>query len=252
MTTNQPTTGLAQWLCLDIETYHGNPEEAAKHVRQTWWPDEGWTRDTIGKRFMEKIEDTRQKMALIDAAEIATIQLRSPVETVLLHKFFAEERQIDQGAAGALPYRVYGFNTERELLLAFRTFAEQRTDDATLLVGWNIEGFDLRKLRHRMIKNRLNVARLLRTRQPVFDMMDHYVSDWSVDRRTFVKLLVALELFGIPTHKAEMDGSMVGQLIEAKRYGDVIAYGLNDLNDETELYLRMTGQSQIVEDLRSA
>jgi hypothetical protein len=33
-------------------------------------------------------------------------------------------------------------------------------------------------------------------------------------------------------------------LIEAKRFEEVLAYGLKDVESETELYLRMTGRSE--------
>ncbi len=234
----------APWLVLDIETYHGNPEETPKWMRDNWWPDVRLTPENIGKRFKEKDAETREKMALLDSAEIATIQLRTPDGSVLLHKLFAEPARWFEPRPG-LGAWVFGFATEAELLMAFRLFAEQRTDDGTDVVGWNIEGFDLRKLRGRCLhrNNMVNPPRLLRSAQPVCDMMERYARDWSVDRVPFVKLEVALEAFGIPNHKASVDGSMVGTLINAKRYDELLTYALQDVEAEAELYLRMTGRS---------
>ena len=233
---------MAPWLVLDIETYHGNPEETPKWMRANWWPDVRLTPENIGKRFKEKDAETREKMALLDSAEIATIQLRTPDGAMLLHQFFAEPARWFEPEPG-LGAWVFGFATEAELLMGFRQSCGIMADDGTDVVGWNIEGFDLRKLRGRFLKNQLNPPRLLRSAQPVCDMMERYARDWSVDRVPFVKLEVALEMFGIPNHKAEVDGSMVGQLIAAKRYEEVLAYGLRDVAAETELYLRMTGRS---------
>lgn len=245
MNTLQPTEiKAAPWLVLDVETYHGNPEETPKWMRDHWWPDVRLTPENIGKRFKEKDAETREKMALLDLAEIATIQLATPEGSVLLHKFGPGAVRWFEPEPG-LGAWVLGFETEAELLMAFRTFAEQRTDDGTDLVGWNIEGFDLRKLRGRCLhrNNLVNPPRLLRSAQPVCDMMERYARDWSVDRVPFVKLEVALEVFGIPNHKADMDGSMVGRLIAEKRFEEVLAYGLRDVAAERELYLRMTGRS---------
>lgn len=233
-------------MVIDVETYHGNPEETPKWMRDNWWPDVRLTPENIGKRFKEKDTETREKMALLDSAEIATIQIGTEGDALLLHSFGAcapGRIELEVWPGMKVGAWVYGYESEAQLLEGFRSFVAANTDDGTDVVGWNIEGFDLRKLRLRSLKRGLNAPRLLRTSQPVCDMMERYARDWSVDRVPFVKLEVALEMFGIPNHKAEMDGGRVGELIRAKRYDEVLAYGLRDVAAERELYLRMTGRS---------
>ncbi len=182
------------------------------------------------------MEETKSRMGLLDSAGIATVQLQCKDGAMVLHC-------LNEGAVTAPGGTQIGFKTEKEVLLNLRIFLDQQTDDATTLVGWNIKGFDLRRLRFAYLRAGLNVPRALRVQAPVYDMMKEYVDGFSVDRQPFVKLEVALQAFGLPNHKAQMDGSQVDVMIKAGQYDKVLAYAWADIAAETELFLRMTGQS---------
>lgn len=228
---------VAPWLCLDIETDQGRPEDVIAWLRHHWWPQENLKPDTNLRKLEALIVDKKEKLALLDSAPLATVQLRTPTTTLLLHRFYAEEPRLMGEAA------VMGFGTESELLVFLRDWLRSNCDEKTTLVGWNIKGFDLPRLRMMFLRAGLQLPPQLRVSADVYDMMREYCRNFSVDRVEFMKLVVALEQMGIPTRKAEVNGSMVGAMIAEKRFEDVLKYGLDDINEETELFLRMSGQS---------
>lgn len=231
------TTAAAPWLCLDIETKEGRPEDVIAWLRHHWWPQENLKPDTNLRKLEALIEDKKTKMALMDSAGLATVQLATAEQTLLLHAFHAEEPRLMEDAA------VMGFATEPELLIFLRDWLRTNCDDKTTIVGWNIKGFDLPRLRLMFLRAGLQLPPQLKVSADVYDMMKEYCRNFSVDRVEFMKLLVALEQMGIPTRKAEINGSMVGAMIAEKRFEDVLKYGLGDIREEKELFLRMSGQS---------
>jgi hypothetical protein len=224
-------------LCLDIETKEGRPEDVIAWLRHHWWPQENLKPDTNLRKLEALIEDKKTKLALLDSAPLATVQLRTPENTLILHAFNAEEPRLLRNAA------VMGFASEVELLIFLRDWLRSNCDEKTTIAGWNIKGFDLPRLRLMFLRAGLQLPEQLKVRADVYDMMKEYCRNFSVDRVEFMKLAVALEQMGIPTRKAEVNGSMVGAMIAEKRFEDVLEYGLDDINEETELFLRMSGQS---------
>lgn len=236
-TTPQPFNSVAPWVCLDIETRGGRPEDAPKWVRENWWPNENLLPATIGQRFKTAIDETEKKMGLLDTAGIATVQLKTPTTALVLHNLTEHEpRGVEKGLQ-------IGFADEARTLLVLREWLDTYTDAATTLVGWNIKGFDLRRLRFAYLRAGLNVPKALRVTAPVYDMMKEFAEHFSVDRNPFVKLEVALEAFGMRNHKKDFEGSMVDTFIRAGKFDEVLKYAWEDIEQEAELFLRMTGQS---------
>jgi hypothetical protein len=226
------------YLALDIETSDGRPEDAERDLRLTWKPDPRWTDETIGKRYKEALAKKLEKLALLDSAPIVCVSLRSESELRCLHALQAEPAHLVEGGL------VEGFATQREMLIALRALLDARCSDETLLVGHNIVGFDLRKLRWAYVKAELAMPYVLRTReQPVFDTMLRYGQLFAVGSKDlFIALAELLELFGLPSHKGEIDGSMVPQLVREGRFDELVRYALKDAAAEHGLFLRMSGQ----------
>lgn len=227
----------SKWLVLDIETRAGRPEDAPRWLRENWWPNMNWTPETIGKAFKKAHEETENRMGLLDTAGIATIQMATETGAYVLHCLREEEVKV-----GEEKYQV-GWHAETEMLIALRTLLNGTCDDGTTLVGWNIKGFDLRRLRFAYLRAGLNIPRALRVSAEVYDMMEEYARHFSVDRCPFVKLEVALEAFGLENHKREFDGSQVDQALRAGEFDRVLKYAWGDLEKERELFEVMTGRS---------
>jgi hypothetical protein len=238
-----------QRLTLDIETEDARPEDAEALLRTHWSPNPTWTNETIGKRFKEALEKKLDKLALIDAAPIAVVSLKSDTEAIVLHSVLEDPAR----TVGAC--KVEGFATQREMLLALRVVLDQHVDGTTELVGHNVIGFDLRRLRYAFAHEGLRIPRCLADRdQPVFDLMREFGRRFSMageaDGKLFCALDVVLAGLGIRSHKGDIDGSMVPELVRRARAGErkaldiLITYAALDAVSEEEAYLRMTGQAE--------
>lgn len=247
-----------EWICLDIETVAGRPESAEDWARRFWCPDERWKPETIGRRYLEALEKKREKLALLDAAGIAVIALRDSSNTrpvAVMHGcgFHGPEHR-EWGL-------VAGYNDEREMLMQFREFLNGHTDEGTLLVGHNVRGFDLPRLRFAYLRNGLQLPGLLACPDVrVYDTMLQFARHFSVEREEFISLATVLEKMGMPNHKEVMDGSLIGEMLakamakigpessfngEAERNAleAVLRYAALDVLCESELFLRLTGRS---------
>lgn len=230
------------FVALDIETTNGNPSGAEHWMRTRWLPGSNLTKpETIGRHFQELLEKKREKLALLDTAPVVVVTLQTDVEPLprCLHCLQVEPPHEAHGGF------VEGFEDSRSMLIALRNLLDSRCLGDTLLVGHNIKGFDLRKLRWQYVRHGLRMPSAFRGReQPVFDTMTEYSGLFSVgaDNKLFVSLDDLLGEFGIPSHKGEIDGSMVPQLVAEGRFDELIRYALLDVRAEAELFLRMTGQ----------
>lgn len=233
------------FLALDIETCDGSPDEAERWMRRCWSPNPTWKPETIGKRFLDALEAKKEKLALLDTAPIVCVSLKSETELRCLHCLQAEEPREIRGGL------VEGFASQRDMLVVLRNLLDARCFDETVLVGHNILGFDLRRLRWAFVKHGVRMPYVLRgTEQPAFDTMVQYGRLFSMgDKSMFVSLSDLLDEFGLANHKADIDGSMVPDLVREKRFDELLEYAVLDVVAETELFLRMTGQ---VEDSKPA
>lgn len=230
-----------RYLVLDIETNDGSPDEVEAALRARWLPPANHkTPQAVGSAWLELVERRRERLALADQAPVAIVSLVGVTETGrelrALHCLEAAEIRYFEGAA------VEGFASERAMLAALRGLLDQFTTPDTELVGHNVAGFDLPKLRYRYVKHGLRLPMALAgAGAPVYDTMRRFCRDFSKDEQPFVSLDWLLKEFGIPSHKGEMDGSKVPAYIAERRFDELLRYALRDVLVEEELYLRMTG-----------
>lgn len=235
---NAPAINHYEWLAIDIETSNGRPDDAERAMR-AWQPAARWKPETIGARYLDALAAKREKLALLNGAPIVCVALRSETELRCLHSMRAEPPKVLGGGL------VEGFATQREMLIALRAVLEARVGPDTVIVGHNIIGFDLRKLRWAYLRERVRMpGALVDKDQPVYDSMVEYGRRFSMEKsELFVGLDALLEEWGIPTHKATVDGSMVPQLHAAGQYDSIVGYCLLDVLAESDVFLRMTGRA---------
>jgi len=241
-----PLQNPVEWLCIDIETEAGRPEAAEEWARRYWQPNEAWKPETIGRRYLEALEKKREKLALLDSAGIAVIALRDssgqrPVS--LLHNHGVCELEVEHRAWGL----VGGYADEKAMLIALREYLNNFTDRETLVVGHNVRGFDLPRLRFAYLRAGLQLPGLLASPDVrVFDTMREYARRFSVEREEFVSLETVLTALGMPNHKELMDGSQVGELLASgskESLEVVLQYASQDVLCESEVFLRLAGRS---------
>lgn len=234
-----------EWVVLDIETKGGSELDVEEYIRRTWWPDvrfkdgkvSGWKPETIGERFQEAHQKWAEKSALLDSAEIVTIQVKTSAgQTAVFHTFGNEPIE-------KMPFIVSPHGSEKEMLTTFAQWLELNCGEGTMLIGWNIQFFDLPKIRMRMVRNGVKVPRVLTGMSGVLDLMRKFVKEWSIERTEFMSLKDAWKSMGKASHKENTDGSMVGEMLEKKEYARLLMYGAGDVMEEVEMFFLLTGQS---------
>jgi len=226
-----------RWLAIDIETIAGRPEEAEEWMRLHWAPDARLKPETLGRRFLDGIETKRQKLALLDGAHVIIVSTRSDTREVrCLHTLHQHE---PRQAHGAL---VESFPDQAGLLIALRGLLENLCTPETLIVGHNVRDFDLPKLRSAYIREGVRIpAPLASQDQQIFDTMRHY-SRFTTTKDPFLSLHDMLTMFGLDSHKAKVNGAMVGEMHTAGRFDELIEYAIRDVNAEAAVFELMTGQ----------
>ena len=222
-----------EWVVLDIETRAGDPNQVWQWVRRNWWPNEDHKPETMTKKLLEAVQKKSEKLALLDSAEIATVQVRTSAgQTLIFHALGAE-----WNGPGLVPHM-----NEAAMLGSVNQWLTMNCGETTTVVGWNINGFDLPRLRMRSVKGGVPVSRALLGMCGVLDLMREYARNWSVERIEFVALADALVALGMENHKAETDGSMVGELIERRDFKRLEEYCRRDVEQEAAMFLKLTGQ----------
>lgn len=227
------------WLCVDLETANGRPEDAERHIQAVWRPDARWKEETIGQRYQQALAKKQEQLALLDASPIIVIGLRSNLGMAILHCCQAEAPRTIEGA------HVQGYATEAEMLVAFRDFLDANLAPDSPLVGHNILDFDLPRLRFRMMRHGIRLpAALVHREHPVFDTMREFVKRYTISSQIMIGLDEVLQSLGLPSHKSLVEASQIPELFKAGEYDTIIKYTLLDVLGEGDLFLRMSGQSE--------
>ena len=128
---------------------------------------------------------------------------------------------------------------EQKILTKFWNIAR----DADLFIGHNILNFDLKFIWKRSIIHNIKPSKdigFARYRNdPIYDTMQEWIK-W--DTRDHVSLDLLAKLFGYPTSKGKMDGSMVQEYHDKGRDEDIYDYCKADVELNRKVYYRMIGE----------
>lgn len=238
------TVAPLRWLALDIETVAGRPEDVERYLRMHYQvPGNRKTPQAIGEHALEWAAKKRTQAGLLDQARVICVSLHSELGTRVLHCLREEPLREESTGKGWIE----GFATRHAMLVALRFALDEVVGEETVLVGHNIRGFDLPKLRWSYVAEGLRLPAALAGEQPVFDSMREYGRRFSMVDKPFVALADLLEEFGLPNHKGELDGSRIQEFHDAGRFDEILAYALQDAAVEASLFLRMTGQHEDLE-----
>jgi DNA polymerase III epsilon subunit-like protein len=226
-----------RYVVIDVETIAGCPEDAEAAFRRSFCPNPNWKATTIGERYLDGLQQRRERLSLLDASPIVTVSMATDADCRLLHTL-----SLAEPAIYGIPLEAYP--DERMLLIRLREYLESCSDN-TLFVGHNIVGFDLPRLRMRYLANGLRLPRpLTTTHQPVYDTMLAWGELFSVEGARYVSLHDCLEIAHIPSHKTMISGSDVQQLYESGDHKTLALYAVLDALAERALFLCMTGQAE--------
>lgn len=238
-------------------------KEAVTLRVKAWEPPRSMTnQDTIKERrkeFEESLKDKAQTLvgraALFDEAPIACIGVSTFEGAIVFNG-------MQSGGTVAVRDQVKEVRSgdEKTMLLDFRKWLDAHAGSATdtfsgtALVGFNIVGFDLPKLRDRYMRYQLRPPLALRVGDceplnPVVDLMRLYLNYCTVDfrRRPMLALKTVLEHIGLGELASPIAGAEVPNLHKQKKYDKIIQHCLDDVYAEFQAWGLISGQGEGLE-----
>lgn len=235
----------ARYLSADIETANCDAkllDEIVAREMDGWEPPANYKDPTkIAERKKEAEQKIREKSALLDCSPIACVALRTETESVVFNGVDGKKYSVNHSV-------VLSCGEERAMLLKMRDWLDSRTNAGTIVIGFNILGFDLPRLRVAYARNKLRLPAILTPRilederQPVVDVMKMYLNWFTADAhgRPMISLGDVIERLGLPAYKNRIDGSMIPTLIAEGRVAEVLEYCALDTSATLTAWLRMT------------
>lgn len=127
---------------------------------------------------------------------------------------------------------------EKEILKEFWKIA----GEADLFIGHNIFEFDLPFILRRSIIHGIKPTQNINFRKfynsPIFDTMCFW-ANWSYEPGKKVRLDTLAKVFGFPTSKDEMDGSMVWPYYKDGKVDEICKYCMKDVELTRKIYYKL-------------
>lgn len=240
-----PAVG-ARHLCVDIET--GDASEAALDLSADFYkaPSNMKDPEKIAAREKEALAKMREKSALLDLAPIFVVGMMTESEAVLFH-CIKSKKKVE--ALKNIPATIFTFKNEREMLGAAREWTDPRFSPNQVIVGHNVKGFDLPKIRGGYVRNRLVMPKVF---QPaardggvtIFDTMTEFLYNFTTELKgdKYVSQEEMVARLGIPGHKHRLSGAEIPRMIAQGKAEEVLAYNYLDFAEAYAAFLAMTGQ----------
>jgi hypothetical protein len=209
------------WICVDIETR--NPSESEIQAAFAGWKPAGNVKDPekIEAQRIEAERKIKSKAGLLPAAPICSIAIQSPLECRVFHTL--KPGQLD--GVAHVP-----FESEPAMLLALRQYLDAWCPEQTKIVGHNVKGFDLPKLRLRFVRLGLRLPQILNptTTVEVHDTMTLFARYFLGKRDDFVSLDEMSRELGIANGGKFFTGADVPGLVEEGRHAEIVLYNATD------------------------
>ncbi len=234
---------MSKYIVFDIETGFADQSAIDVMVAKFKPPSNIKDPDKIEVRRNAFAEEAKQKSALTDSAPIMSVAIKSSCG------FESCIHWIDGDDAHEVVYPVFSVRSEYELLSAFSEAMQEVIRPETYLAGHNVIGFDIPKIRNRMIKLGMRLPPFLMPKidyqdkvQPVCDTMTnarYFSQEYSSER--FVSFANLADSLGVKHHKERLSGAEIPMMIEQGKAGQVVAYNIDDVIAEEKVLLKMTG-----------
>ena len=232
----------AKYLVLDIETSDA-PPESVDRLLNSWVPPSNY-------KDGEKIKAKRQcdmdkimlRAALLDDSPIICISVKTDKKQMIFSAMGESEPIFD--------WELHLHSNEADMLTDFRSKLNRITDISTTVVGHNVRGFDLPKLRNAYIRHRLKLPTLLSVAQrvedssQVIDTAQLFKSFSMQHRNDFCPSLGDMaDSLGLVQPKTIISGSDVPVMHRDGKFHEILTYCAIDTTVTEQAYLLMTGQS---------
>lgn len=206
-------------------------------------------REEYRETLVAKVHNLRDKAALFDEAPVICIGACGFEGLVVFDGMRAGGPAVEDGVA------VVKCGNEHEMLVKFREWLDIQaappsdTAAGTALIGFNIKGFDLPKLRGRYMKHNLKPPLALRAGDgeklnTVIDIMTTFINFCTVDfrQRRMISFERVIEYLGLPNYKKGVNGSKVPEMHRRRKFAEIVRYNAIDVHTEFAAWGVMSGQ----------
>jgi hypothetical protein len=225
------------YLIIDVETTNPDPSEIELEASYLKASGNCASDESKGRSLKKKVDSLQERAALTDLAPIACIAVKSPGNPIIFSQFPLNPEE--QAAFTAQHIECVQMENEKAMLSIFREFLGRQADDLTVLAGYNIGGFDLKKLRFRYIYHRLKIPDVLQTGN-VFDLMT-VVNNQLTIKHEWLSLDEIVTKLKLSEGGKLLSGADVPGLLAAREYAKVFAYCVCDVLLAEQLYLLLNG-----------
>ena len=228
--------------CFDIETGLA-PQADIDQVVAEWKPGKKLKDpDSITKYRVEHAAKVQENSALLDRAPIMCIAIATEAGNIV---FSCIPTKCPVARMPMVDAEIRNFGSEKAMLIELREWIAERVSEATTLIGFNIYGFDLPKLRNAYIRHKLQVpAALVPDGNPCYDVMAKFTKSFTTEfyKQPFIKLKTVQSRLGLPEYKEVINGADAPKLAAEGQDKLVIPYCYLDTMTTYLAYLYMTGQ----------
>ncbi len=229
----------AKFVALDIET--GNaPADAVENAIDHWKAPKNWKPETVEAKREEMATKKRDKAALLDASPILCIACRTDNNSTIFHSMGDTDLKIN--------WTVSDHGTEKEMLSAFRQWADSIITPATVIAGHNLTAFDLPKIRNAFIRHRLKLPMFLLPQlrgeigNDIIDTMK-LAKAYTMEHRDtlMISLDTLADILNIERPKQAMSGSEVPAAFERGEFAPILIYCCIDTETTAQAAQLMLG-----------
>lgn len=238
-----PLIQVLPWVCLDLETGDA-PETAIQAAVEAWKAPSNWKPETVTAKRQEAAEKIREKAALLDASPILCVAMATDTTRIVINGMGHEAPKIEG-------WHVLPAGDEEHLLLTLRNYLELIAGPQTAIVGHNIRGFDLPKLRQAYLRHRLRAPAVLAAKVLDFEPQQQVIDTASLfrafsmeHRDDFCPSLDAVAIsLDITRPKGVISGADVPRLHREGRFTEIITYCAIDAAVTARAYQLMSGSA---------
>jgi predicted PolB exonuclease-like 3'-5' exonuclease len=143
-------------------------------------------------------------------------------------------------------------NDEKTILAEFIDFCQKLKSTKYLFCGHNIKEFDIPYICRRMLIQDFKIPKILdfQNKKPWDVQMIDTLQLWKFgDYKHYVSLDTLTTIFGVPSPKEEIDGSMVGDVYwKENNLSKIVAYCQRDVEAVAQLFLKLNQQPPLFPD----
>ncbi|MDD5216029.1 MAG: ribonuclease H-like domain-containing protein [Methylococcales bacterium] len=230
----------AKFIALDIET--GNaPADAIENAVTNWKAPKNWKPETVQAKREEHAQAKREKAALLDASPILCIACKTDTQNAIFSSMGVELTPINH-------WKVHAHKNERDMLQAFRSWANSIINFETLITGHNLVNFDLPKIRNAFIRHRLQLPLFLlpalqgEFKNEIIDTMK-LAKAYTMEHRDdfLISLDTLADVLNIERPKQAMSGAEVPAAFERGEIAPILIYCCIDTETTAQAAQLMLG-----------